>query len=84
MVFVSTHDIELTDMLSDEYDLYHFSEIVNENNVDFDYKLKEGKLKSRNAIRILQINAYPDSVINEAIEISKILDSITVINRQQR
>jgi len=80
IVFVSTHDIELTDMLSNEYELYHFSEIVNENNVDFDYKIKEGKLKSRNAIRILQINEYPDNVINEAIEISMILDIITVAN----
>jgi DNA mismatch repair ATPase MutS len=56
--------------------LYHFSEIVNENKVDFDYKLKQGKLKNRNAIRILQINEYPDKVISEAIEISKLLDKI--------
>ncbi len=77
IVFVSTHDIELTDMLSDEYELYHFSEIVKDNNVDFDYKLKEGKLKNRNAIRILQINDYPNDLINEAIEISKKLDKIT-------
>jgi DNA mismatch repair ATPase MutS len=66
IVFVSTHDIELTDMLAEEYDLYHFSEIVNQNNVDFDFKLKEGKLKTRNAIRILQINDYPNDLISEA------------------
>ena len=80
IVFVSTHDIELTDMLSYEFDLYHFSEIVKENNVDFDYKLKGGKLKNRNAIKILQINEYPENVITEAIEISKKLDKITVAN----
>ena len=80
IVFVSTHDIELTDMLSEEFDLYHFSEIVKDSNVDFDYKLKEGKLKNRNAIRILQINDYPSDLINEAIEISKKLDKITVAN----
>ncbi|RUT79560.1 MutS-related protein [Ancylomarina longa] len=80
IVFVSTHDIELTDMLSDEYELYHFSEIVKENNVDFDYKLKEGKLKNRNAIRILQINDYPNNLIDEAITISEKLDKITVAN----
>jgi hypothetical protein len=77
-VFVSTHDIELTDMLSNEYELYHFSEIVKENNVDFDYKLKEGKLRNRNAIRILQINDYPDDLIDEAIAISEKLDKITM------
>ena len=74
IVFVSTHDIELTDMLDHEYELYHFSEIVDDKNIDFDYKLKEGKLKNRNAIRILQINDYPEDIITEAIEISKKLD----------
>ena len=80
IVFVSTHDIELTDLLKNEYDLYHFSEIVHHKTVDFDYKLKEGKLKNRNAIRILQINDYPESVIQEAIEISEKLDKMNVLN----
>lgn len=74
LVFVSTHDIELTDLLNKEYELYHFSEVVNQNKVDFDYKLKAGKLKNRNAIRILQINDYPAEVINEAMQIAKRLD----------
>lgn len=80
IVFVSTHDIELAELLKDEYGLYHFSEIVDNKTVDFDYKLKEGKLKNRNAIRILQINGYPENIIKEAIEISKELDKITVAN----
>ena len=80
IVFVSTHDIELADLLKNEYDLYHFSEIVDHKTVDFDYTLKEGKLKNRNAIRILQINDYPESIIKEAIEISEELDKITVAN----
>jgi DNA mismatch repair ATPase MutS len=73
-ILVSTHDIELTDMLSHEYELFHFSETVNEKNVGFDYKLKVGKLKNRNAIRILEINDYPEKVIKEAIDIAKELD----------
>lgn len=80
IVFVSTHDIELADLLKSEYDLYHFSEIVYHKTVDFDYKLKEGKLKKRNAIRILKINDYPESIIKEAIEISEELEKITVAN----
>jgi DNA mismatch repair ATPase MutS len=76
IVFVSTHDIELADLLNDEYELYHFSETVNNKTVDFDYKLKEGKLKNRNAIRILQINDYPENLIKEAINISQKLDKI--------
>jgi len=80
LVFVSTHDIELADLLCDEFDLYHFSEKVDKKTVDFDYKLKNGKLKTRNAIKILQINNYPEKIINEAIELSKELDKITVAN----
>lgn len=80
IVFVSTHDIELTDMLTKDYELYHFSELVDNKTIDFDYKLKEGKLTNRNAIKILQINDYPAEVIHEAIEISKKLDKIPVTN----
>jgi len=44
--------------------------------VDFDFKLKGGKLKNRNAIKILEINDYPEQIIAEAIELSKGLDKI--------
>lgn len=80
VVFVSTHDIELADLLNKEYELHHFSEKVDHKTVDFDYKLKEGRLKNRNAIRILQINDYPEVIINEAIELSKELDKFSVRN----
>ena len=75
IVIVSTHDIELTELLDDTYDLYHFSEIVEEGSVGFDYKLKEGQLKNRNAIRILEINNYPKPLVTEAIELAKRLDA---------
>lgn len=78
IVFVSTHDIELADLLNNEYELYHFSEKVDHKTVDFDYKLKDGRLKNRNAIRILQINDYPEIIIKEAIETAKGLDEIFV------
>src|SRR5690554_4840666 len=78
-VFVSTHDLELTEMLTDEYDLYHFSEVVIDCKVDFDYRLKKGKLTSRNAIRILQVNDYPSDLIDEAMDISKKMDDIALV-----
>ena len=74
IVLVSTHDIELADLLHEEYALYHFSENVNQKTVDFDYRIKDGKLKTRNAIRILEINDYPKSIIEEANSISNELD----------
>jgi hypothetical protein len=66
MVFVSTHDIELADLLAEEYELYHFCEQIEENQLHFDYLLKRGKLKHRNAIRLLEVEGYPESVIAEA------------------
>ena len=81
VVLVSTHDIELTDMLSSEYELYHFSETVENKTIGFDYKLKEGKLKNRNAIKILEINNYPKEVVNEAMKISKELDEYYILTK---
>jgi hypothetical protein len=37
-------------------------------------------LKSRNAIRILQVNEYPDELINEAIEVSNLMENIALCN----
>lgn len=82
IVFVSTHDIELAGLLKEEYDLYHFSEKVGNKTVDFDYKLKLGKLKRRNAIRILQLNNYPNEVVEKAFEIAQELDKMTVVEAE--
>ena len=73
IVFVSTHDIELTDLLQDSYDLYHFTELIKDEMIYFDYKLKQGKLTTRNAIRILELNDYPKDVIINAKEVTKLL-----------
>jgi hypothetical protein len=81
IVFVSTHDIELAELLQDTYELYHFSEQVDNRTVDFDFKLKEGKIKNRNAIRILEINEYPEKIITEAIELSHELDKIFIVSK---
>lgn len=80
IVFVSTHDIELADLLQEEYELYHFSEIVGNKTVDFDYKLKTGKLKNRNAIKILQINGYPETVIKEANSLALEMDVSVLVD----
>ncbi|SDX85278.1 MutS domain V [Lutibacter oricola] len=67
VVLVSTHDIELTDLLKiEKYQLFHFSESIDNNNLIFDHKLKEGKLKTRNAIKILELYKYPSEIIENA------------------
>lgn len=73
IVFVATHDIELTEMLKrNDYKLFHFSEEINSNKLVFDHKLKPGKLKTRNAIKILELYNYPNEIIIDARETEKI------------
>ena len=66
MCFAATHDLELTDILKDCYDMRHFSETVTEDTVTFDYLLKEGKATSRNAILLLRMFGYPEEIVDAA------------------
>ncbi len=66
LVFVSTHDLELSLLLSPAYSLYYFEEAVEAHGYVFDYKIKKGVLKTRNAIRLLEVSGFPASVIRTA------------------
>lgn len=70
MVIVSTHDLELSEMLKDEYELYHFSETIENGQLHFDHILKPGELKTGNAIRLLELASFPDNIISEARSLS--------------
>lgn len=58
ILFVSTHDLELCSLI-DEKELegnnYHFLETYVNNEICFDYKIKNGKCKSKNAKYILKM-----------------------------
>ena len=66
MAFAATHDIELTDMLANHFDNYHFEEEIVDGSIHFSYKLLDGKAHTRNAIRLLSIMGYDESVIESA------------------
>ena len=70
-VLVTTHDIELQDLLDKEYDMYHFSEQVSGDNYYFDYKIKKGPTESRNAIKLLELSGYPKSVTEQASSLAR-------------
>jgi len=77
IAIVSTHDIELSDMLEKEFDLYHFTDSIENDKLHFDYKMKAGQLKTRNAIKLLEMSNYPKEITEEANRLSKSLtDSI--------
>ena len=64
--FAATHDVELTHILENDYENYHFQEKVEEDDVIFDYKLYQGRATSRNAIKLLGVMGYDKSIIKDA------------------
>ena len=84
--FVSTHDLELAELLGNEYATYSFEEKIAESHsgdhlgerlgerLVFDYLIKPGILKNKNGIAILQALGYPKAVVDEALATSRVLN----------
>lgn len=66
--FAATHDVELSYMLEDMYTNYHFEEEITEQDVTFNYILKPGPTKTRNAIRLLEVLGYDKEIVSHAKE----------------
>ena len=73
-VIASTHDHELTTLLSAQFDAYHFSEIIDGRQMRFDYQLRKGPCTSRNAIKLLALAGYPKDVIEAAEKLATFAD----------
>lgn len=73
LTLVSTHDLELADLLAGEYELYHFQESVTGQDLSFDYRIKPGVMTERNAVKLLRIAGYPEEVVKEARRIAEAL-----------
>ena len=65
-VIAATHDLELTSMVDDNYNNYHFKETISQNDITFDYILRDGPCTSRNGIAILKYLGYPKELHEEA------------------
>lgn len=66
LCFAATHDLELTHILEQYYDNYHFQEEIKEQEVVFDYALRKGKAYTRNAIKLLGMMGYKEEIIENA------------------
>lgn len=64
--FAATHDIELTHLLTKNYDNFHFEEDIADNDISFSYKIMSGRATTRNAIRLLGIMGYDKQIIEDA------------------
>ncbi len=67
-VLAATHDLELTELLQDLYENYHFSEAVDHGDVHFTYTLQRGPSNTRNAILLLGALGYDATVVHRATE----------------
>ena len=70
-IFAATHDMELTELLNGKYTNYHFSEMLDGDDVKFSYKLLDGPADSRNAIRLLRALGYDPGIADRAEERAK-------------
>ncbi len=68
LCFAATHDIELTSLLSDNMDNYHFEEYVDGNDVNFDYKIKKGPAMTHNAIKLMQSYGFDRNITENALQ----------------
>lgn len=66
LCFAATHDIELTELLREQYDNYHFEEEIKEGDISFAYRLLPGKATTRNAIRLLELIGYGEEITQSA------------------
>lgn len=64
--FAATHDIELTHLLAQKYDNYHFEEDVKDGDVVFSYRLLDGRAQTRNAIKLLKVIGFSDEITEHA------------------
>ena len=68
LCLAATHDTELCDLLEDRYSLYHFEEQLGENEMLFDYVIREGRAVSQNAILILRLLGFDPRIVERARE----------------
>ncbi len=71
MVIASSHDLELIELLSKDFELFYFTETIRDNILYFDHTIKSGSLTTTNAIKIVAMEQFPGEIIDEAYETSK-------------
>lgn len=68
VVIVATHDLEITEMINKSYKFFYFSEDISQEGLKFDFTIKEGVSKNRNAVKLMKYLGYPDVIIKRTTE----------------
>ncbi|MBQ8136818.1 MAG: hypothetical protein IJ174_05225 [Clostridia bacterium] len=68
LCLIATHDAELCALCDGEYQLAHFEETIQDQEIQFDYKLKPRSANTRNAILLLKLMGFEDGIVSAAFE----------------
>ena len=66
LCLIATHDIEITNILANTYDNYHFQETITDETIWFDYQLHTGPARTKNAIALLNYLEFDQEIIGKA------------------
>jgi len=66
LTLASTHDLELTELVSNSYSNIHFLEKITQEGISFNYKIEKGPSTTRNAIKLLRHIGYPSEIADAA------------------
>lgn len=69
LTIVASHDIKISEMLAGKFKNCHFSEVLEKEDILFDYKVKPGVSKSKNAIKLLKHIGFPKEIVEHAGEL---------------
>ena len=67
---IATHDHDLTTLAAETSRVgnAYFSERLQENRMVFEYRLRAGPARSRNALRVLAMEGFPEDLVARAME----------------
>ena len=71
LMFAATHDLELTELLKNDLDNYHFEGELGDNDVHFDHKIRTGPSLNRNAIGLLKRFSYASDITESAEKMAR-------------
>jgi DNA mismatch repair ATPase MutS len=69
LAIVASHDVKISEILEGKFENCHFGEVMEQDDILFDYKIKMGVSKSKNAIKLLGHIGFPKEIIKHAEEL---------------
>jgi MutS-like protein len=68
LTIAATHDVTIAAGVRDRYALFYFTDRADDKGLTFDFKIQQGVVKTRNAIKLLRLIGYPEDVIRAALD----------------